>query len=532
MLSLKWYAVTARRPAASKIPTTGKDPDVKRKAAYLLIFILTAVAFAPALFSCRKPAAPGIPDVAQRNHAHVFTRLAAVPATCTEDGYTLYACDCGAFEKVPVEKLGHDWHERVSVVAICDTPGETAYSCSRCGRSYTMPFPGPGHFYASATCSDPQTCMICGHTDGDPLGHRFYGGTCIDCGRRITGRPGYNVILLIGDGMGFNTIEKARLEAKGGDRYAYAMDLFPIRGESKTASSSSHTTDSAAGGTALSSGVRIANTTVGVYPSDILGRYSYPMSIAFLAKQMGKASGVITTDRNSGATPASFTAHTSFRKNYADITNQQLYSPLDLIWGEKGDDFSKDCEDVLRAQGKVLIRDKADMDALQPGSRSFAQFWGIWTDNRHDGMPFLYEMTEKAIDLLDDDPDGFFLMVEGGHIDKFSHENNGPLMEESLNAFDKAIRVSLDYAKTHPNTLVVVTADHECGGITWDEELGEYKYTLDDHTGVNVPVLVYGSNSFIENGEILENREIGRRLAAYLGEPDFPIRLRSELGTD
>ena len=137
-------------------------------------------------------------------------------------------------------------------------------------------------------------------------------------------------------------------------------------------------------------------------------------------------------------------------------------------------------------------------------------------------MPTLTEMTAKAIDLLDDDEDGFFLMVEGAHIDKNSHSNNGDGMKDALLSFDKAIGYALEYAETHGDTLVIVTADHETGGITLQD--GEYIYTTGDHTGANVPLLVYGCDDFIKNGEAIKNREVSRRVACVMGEKKFPIR--------
>ena len=326
-----------------------------------------------------------------------------------------------------------------------------------------------------------------------------------------------NVIFMIGDGMGFNSINKTKAEE---GISGLAMDSFPLQGESKTRSSNKKVTDSAAGGTALACGIRTKNYVVGCYPYDKYDFVSHPMNLAELAISQGKKAGVITTDSTSGATPASFSAHTDARGNEADITYQQLRSELDLIWGTETASFS---EAEAAEYGWSFIDDKTDMDALEEGSRSFGQFRSsVWHQVSSKSMPTLTEMTAKAIDLLDDDEDGFFLMVEGAHIDKNSHSNNGDGMKHALLSFDKAIGYALEYAETHGDTLVIVTADHETGGITLQDS--EYVYTTGDHTGANVPLLVYGCDDFIKNGEAIKNREVSRRVACVMGEKKFPIR--------
>ena len=279
-----------------------------------------------------------------------------------------------------------------------------------------------------------------------------------------------NVIFMIGDGMGFNSINKTKAE-EGLD--SIVMDSFPLKGESETRSSNKKVTDSAAGGTALACAVRTSNGAVGVYPYDKYDFVSHPVNLAELAVSQGKKSGVITTEF-----------------------------------------------------GWSFIDDKTDMNALEEGSRSFGQFRSsVWHQVSSKSMPTLTEMTAKAIDLLDDDEDGFFLMVEGAHIDKNSHSNDGEGMKDALLSFDKAIGYALEYAKTHGDTLVIVTADHETGGITLKD--GEYVYTSGSHSGVNVPLLVYGCDNFMKDGEVMKNREASRRVACVMGEKNFPIRERT-----
>ena len=330
-----------------------------------------------------------------------------------------------------------------------------------------------------------------------------------------------NVIFLIGDGMGFNHLEKTKNE-KG---IELVMDDFEIRGASMTRSFSAAVTDSAAGGTALATGVRTINGYVGVYPMDPTASFSYPKSLTELFMENGKMTGVITSDETSGATPASFSAHAASRNDAEDITSDQMRSGFDLIWGaENGVANSSDA----RANGFTYVTSYDEMMALPEGSRSFAQFTNdLWTVEQSDAnTPTLEQMTIKAIDLLDDSDEGFFLMVEGAHIDKHSHSNEDAKMTEAVESFDRAIEYALEYAKADGETLVIVTADHETGAIVLNGD-GTYSFTSGSHSAADVPVLVYGTENLIQNGETLNNYEIPLRIAYVLGftEEEFAFEV-------
>ncbi len=330
-----------------------------------------------------------------------------------------------------------------------------------------------------------------------------------------------NVIYLIGDGMGFYHLQKAKNERK----IELSMDDFEIRGNSMTRSFSNAVTDSAAGGTALATGVRTSNGAIGVYPMDLTATFSYPKNITELCSERGMLTGVITTDETSGATPASFSAHSSDRGNTEDITMDQFRSTIDLIWGTANGVATKS---TARSYGYTYVTTYDEMMALEEGSRSFAQFTNdLWTLEQSDAnTPNLEQMTKKAIDILDDTEEGFFLMVEGAHIDKHSHSNDDAKMTEALQEFDETIEYVLEYAKTDGETLVVITADHETGAIVANDD-GTYSFTSGSHSAANVPVIIYGSKNIIQNGETLNNYEIPIRIAYALGftEDEFPYEV-------
>lgn len=328
-----------------------------------------------------------------------------------------------------------------------------------------------------------------------------------------------NVIFLIGDGMGYNHLEKTKLERN----VTLTMDAFTIQGSSRTRSLTNDVTDSAAGGTALSCGIRTYNSGVGVYLLDPLDVFIHPINITELCRDNKMLTGVITTDETSGATPASFSAHATERYKSEDITEDQFNSGINLIWGTENSVATKE---QAEKNGYEYITTYNEMMALKEGSKSFAQFTNdLWTLKQSDETnPTLSQMTEKAIDLLDDGENGFFLMVEGAHIDKHSHNNESENMTEAMAEFDKSIKIALEFAKKDANTLVVVTADHETGAITLNDK-GEYEFTSDDHSAVDVPLRVYGSEKLIKNNETVNNYEIPIRIAYILGftEEDFPI---------
>lgn len=327
-----------------------------------------------------------------------------------------------------------------------------------------------------------------------------------------------NVIYLIGDGMGFNHLLKTKAERN----VELTMDTFDFQGASMTRSFSSSVTDSAAGGTALATGIRTSNGAIGVYPLDLNAKYSQPKNLTELCIEKGMMTGVITTDATSGATPSAFSAHSSDRDNTEEITNDQLASDIDLIWGAANGVATKS---AAEANGFEYVTTYSEMMALEEGSRSFAQFTNsLWTLEQSDAnTPNLEQMAVQAVDLLDDTDEGFFLMIEGAHIDKHSHNNEDEMMTEALVEFDRTIKAMLDYAKEDGETLIVITADHETGGITLNND--KYEFTRGGHSGANVPVLVYGTDKIIGNGDVLNNYEIPIRIAYVLGfdEEKFPV---------
>ena len=337
-----------------------------------------------------------------------------------------------------------------------------------------------------------------------------------------------NVIFMIGDGMGINHLRLAEQEG-----YTLFMESnADLAGWSRTRSYSSSVTDSAAGATALSCGVRINNKQLCVFPSALNKTGLQPRIITENAASHGMRVGIVTTDKTNGATPAGFSVHTDSRDNADDISAQQLKTGFDLIWGAKAGNVTSS---KASANGFAYVTNVTELRALKPGTRSFAQLPSdCWSLTPSKSSPTLAEMTQKSISLLSADaPYGFFLMVEGAHIDKFADDASDDAVDypekraktaECVKSFDLAVQAAVEYAREETHTLVIVTADHETGNLYVDDATGEYTFHSSSHTGKNVPVFVYGADDLFSEGAEMDNCSIANLIAARLGwQERFPI---------
>ena len=337
-----------------------------------------------------------------------------------------------------------------------------------------------------------------------------------------------NVIFMIGDGMGYNHLKLA--EEQG---YEIFMDDAPdLLGWSRTRSASSAVTDSAAGATALACGVRTNNGMLGVFPDANKLKTVQARSVTENAIMHRMKTGIVTTDLTSGATPAGYSVHTDSRNNTEEIIRQQLAGRIDLIFGKQQ---SVATQAAVEAAGFCYLPDRAAMQALTPGTRGYGQFGtSLWKLDLPDAKPSLLQMSEKAIALLsDNNPNGFFLMIEGAHIDKNADDSkNGEVdypdklqnTAQAVKTFDNAVRCAVDFARRDGHTLVIITADHETGDLQYEEVNGRMTFHSAKHSAANVPVFVYGARDLFENGSEMDNRDLPNLIAAKLGWSErFPI---------
>jgi alkaline phosphatase len=323
-----------------------------------------------------------------------------------------------------------------------------------------------------------------------------------------------NIILMIGDGMGLPDVYAAMTVSDS----PLNIERCSYTGLQKTYSSDNYITDSGAAGTALATGNKTKNGTIGM---DAQG--NRVKSITELAEEHGLATGLVSTSSITHATPASFIAHQSSRASYEDIASDFLKTDIDLFIGGGIDHFAKRKDklnllDSLKFKGYEV--DTTLEAILNSRSSKLAGFTApvhnpYRLKGRGDMLPLC---SAKAIDILKGNKKGFFLMIEGSQIDWAAHANSADTVIDETLDFDKTVGVVLDFAKKEGHTLVIITADHETGGVTITGGNREahkvtLNFSLKDHTAVMVPVYAFGPGSEKFTG-IYENTDIFRKIVA------------------
>ena len=287
-----------------------------------------------------------------------------------------------------------------------------------------------------------------------------------------------NYILLIGDGMGVNQtkmyeyLNSSDVEYSDGESIFYGY-MFPHQGYSRTRSLSG-VTDSAAGGTALATGYKTYNEYVG------LDRNGTPIkSLTELASELGKATAVMSTENKTGATPSSFSAHSYDRDDTSGILSTQA---------------------ELVAQHGTIIDCGYDYYTARY-------------------MKTIEKHITDTLDKIDNDSDGFFIMYEEAHIDKHCHDNDLTQTYMAVVRFNQAIARFMEYAFYNPETVVIITADHETGGLS--DIGGELGFDTDEHTAADVPVFAWGMGTEALANTTVENVTIAKLIASWMGENNF-----------
>ncbi|GAB6991201.1 hypothetical protein JCM16418A_32510 [Paenibacillus pini] len=384
-------------------------------------------------------------------------------------------------------------------------------------------------------------------------------------GNSHTSTKAKNVILFVGDGMGIAQRDAIRLNTVGVNG-KLQMDDMPYAALLRT-HSTAPITDSAAAGTAIASGVKTYNGAVGMDANKKAVK-----TVLEIARDMGKSTGLVTTSQITDATPAVFASHVENRSAQSDIAKQYLENTkVDVLLGG-GEDFwypagkpgaypdhpaedtteeSKGTQGNLVEKAKKLgyqyVTNNTELQKIKGG-----KILGLFANEemfqqKPEGEGDLYnpvvslqDMTKKAIDTLSSNKKGFFLMVEEEGTDEMAHQNNAKLTIKSGQELDKAVGVAKAFAKKHPDTLVLVLADHETGGFTIEEvddkdesgdgiskEDGPFSianskdqfmvdWTTSGHTGVDIPLTAMGSGAELFHG-IYENTYVHDALLQLWG---------------
>lgn len=364
------------------------------------------------------------------------------------------------------------------------------------------------------------------------------------CSSKQSQKP-TNVIYLIGDGMGFGAVSSLLLSVDE----ETGFEMAPVIGLNETCSANNYVTDSPAGGTALATGTRTCNGFLGVGPDSMQLE-----SLLKKAQKMGKKTGIVVNTTLTEATPGAFYAGVTSRKESYKIAEQFTESGVDVAIGaglsafinrpdsvdmtevliEKGYDVYLDWRHVLNTQSDKFVgilemsdvhrRNKqrnttasaAEGQEVCLAARLAAEEENVDTTRFSEPTEYLHKACTKALSVLEKNaPKGFFLMVESAIIDGYGHNNDSEGMIEEMQEFDKTLKALVAYVKEHPNTLLVVTADHETGGtnvayqshaVNTPEGL-HLSFSTKGHSGTVVPIFAYGAGAEKFAG-IFKNKEI------------------------
>lgn len=332
------------------------------------------------------------------------------------------------------------------------------------------------------------------------------------CGA-VCGVPPRNIVLFIGDGMGPEQIKLARMYANG-DTAPFGFETLPWHATMTHNNIFGETTDSAASATAMATGVKVANEVVSMQiPGD-----GGPMETILerLAAE-GKATGLVTHSALvTDATPAAFGAHVADRHDTAGIVHDYLTDTRpNVLFGQASSAMS---DHLATSAGYQIAHSEAEMSALRFNDGEDHAL-GTWPS---EDEPAFVDMTAKALDLLDDMPEGFFLMVHEQDPDNGGHAHSRTLVANGVLSLASAFDATWNWAQSHPDTLLLVTADHETGGLTVVENLGvgnlpAVTWGASGHTQTAVDVYAFGPGARLVQGE-MENTDIFR--VASVPEPD------------
>ncbi|MDR0619810.1 MAG: alkaline phosphatase [Bacteroidales bacterium] len=324
-----------------------------------------------------------------------------------------------------------------------------------------------------------------------------------------------NVIIMIGDGMGVTQVY-AGLTANHG---SLNLERAVATGFSKTYSASHYITESAAGGTAIACGQKTKNDHIGV---DVNGD-SIP-SMLDIAHLKGLATGIVVTCELTHATPAAFSAHQKSRSMANEIAGDISRSGIDVLigGGRKYFENRKDginLSEKMRKDGYAVGYSLSDTAKVEQG-KILLLLDSVALPAYPARGEILPNGVSAALNILSKNSDGFILMVEGSQIDWGGHDNNINKVINEMLDFDRAVARAFDFADRNPGTLVVITADHETGGLALtdgDFEKGTVAahFASKNHTSVMVPVFAYGACAENFTG-IFQNTDIFGKICSLL----------------
>lgn len=332
------------------------------------------------------------------------------------------------------------------------------------------------------------------------------------------GKKVKNVILMIGDGMSLMHVYTAWAANRG----KLWLENAQATGLSKTWAVKKLVTDSGSGGTSLATGVKTVYHAVGVDPEG-----KPQTSLVDVAKELGKDAGMAVTCRLWDATPCDFCCHNIDRDKEEELVGDYPTSGVDFVFGGGAQKFTnrKDGRDIfkeLQKKGYHVSRTLDDFFAYDKNSRIFAVPYDKDTPLPDERGDLLARASMKGISLMNQNKNGFFMMIEGSQLDDYGHFNQLDLLMKETLDFDQTVGEVMKWAAKDGETLVVVTADHETGGLTLvngnkDEGRVECCFSTKDHSGAMVPVYAFGPGAENFTG-IFENTDVFKKIKKLMTE--------------
>ena len=317
-----------------------------------------------------------------------------------------------------------------------------------------------------------------------------------------------NIILAIADGAGLNHITVSRLAIGGPDHKLY-IDQLPVAGTSSTHAYENLITDSAAAATAWATGNKTKNRYLSV------DKDKKELTTIFeMLDDKGYLKGVVVTSSVTHATPAAFYAHIDSRYKEKEIADQLLNSSVDIALGGGQEFFNLQELD----KNHHLMTEKVSLENNYDGLKNIIGLFDEDGMERGLDMPTQREMTSYALDYLDDKCNGFFLMTEGSQIDWAGHSNDIEYMIREFKDFDLTIKDLINFVTANKDTLLLITADHETGGLQLMKQKDDsfiVQWGTGSHTGVPVGVYAYGPGSQNFSG-VMDNTDIFYKILEVL----------------
>jgi len=322
-----------------------------------------------------------------------------------------------------------------------------------------------------------------------------------------------NIILMIGDGMGPAHIQITWLYATR--QLGKSLVMTEVMDKGRTAymvndTADSTVTESAAAAVQMATGVKVLAKAIGIGPDGKILK-----TILEMAREREKSTGLVTTSGITDATPAAFVTHVERRSEEEKIAEQLIKSNVNILFGGRAIFFLPEIEKGKRKDGRNLVHEAKqngyEFVSTAEGMKKTQgeKILGLFNqgnmlfeiDRRDSREPSLAEMTSKALDVLSKNRNGFFLMVEAGRIDHAAHHNDIAALISDVLAFDEAVKVAYDFQRSDPDTLLMITADHETGGVV----VLPYGQTGEEYVGINFEAIAQ-----IKGSHEKRNKEFGK----------------------